>query len=215
MRPQLSGRRDTPSGHTGSGHGRGRSYDTSYLSRPRSSGPRLRSWTFDPASAVSRSGPTGAHYRHLLRPPTDTMRGCDEWPETVRLVGNRTVPSSMRRSGLDCRVDSLPGNRHLEVSPVSRRPDLKRINEARRAAVRNVLIDENRMAATVADAWVREWESEPVAAVTNSTPSTGPSGWHGSMSRRNETAVGRDALGAQDTSASRCPMTTSASATPR
>jgi hypothetical protein len=51
-------------------------------------------------------------------------------------------------------------DRHLEVSPVSRRPDLKRINEARRAAVRNVLIDENRMAATVADAWVREWESE-------------------------------------------------------
>jgi hypothetical protein len=103
-------------------------------------------------------------------------------------------------------------DRHLEVSPVSRRPDLKRINEARRAAVRNVLIDENRMAATVADAWVREWESEARGRGHELDAEYWTIGLAWIHSRRNE--VGRDALGAQDTSASRCPMTTSASATP-
>lgn len=43
---------------------------------------------------------------------------------------------------------------------MSRRPDPKRIDEARRGAVRNVLIEEDRMSATVADAWIRDWDAE-------------------------------------------------------
>jgi hypothetical protein len=43
---------------------------------------------------------------------------------------------------------------------VSRRPDPKRIHKARRAAVRNLLIDEYRMSPELADTWIASWEAE-------------------------------------------------------
>jgi hypothetical protein len=46
---------------------------------------------------------------------------------------------------------------------VPHRPDPKRINEARRAAIRNVLIDEDRMSPDLADAWIAAWEADAAA----------------------------------------------------
>ena len=43
---------------------------------------------------------------------------------------------------------------------MARRADPERINEARRAAIRNVLIDESRMPAATADEWIAKWETE-------------------------------------------------------
>jgi hypothetical protein len=43
---------------------------------------------------------------------------------------------------------------------MTRRPDPKPIDDARRAAVRNMLIDEDRMSLDVADAWIAAWEVE-------------------------------------------------------
>jgi hypothetical protein len=46
---------------------------------------------------------------------------------------------------------------------VPHRPDHERINEARRAAIRNVLIDEDGIAPDVADAWIAAWQAEAAA----------------------------------------------------
>jgi hypothetical protein len=43
---------------------------------------------------------------------------------------------------------------------MARRADPERIKEARRAAIRNVLIDESRMSPEVADEWTAKWEAE-------------------------------------------------------
>ena len=43
---------------------------------------------------------------------------------------------------------------------MARRADPKRIDAARRAAVRNVLIDENGMSPDLADTWITSWEAE-------------------------------------------------------
>jgi hypothetical protein len=43
---------------------------------------------------------------------------------------------------------------------MARRADPERINQARRAAIRNVLIDESRMPPATADEWIAKWETE-------------------------------------------------------
>jgi hypothetical protein len=45
---------------------------------------------------------------------------------------------------------------------VSRRADPERIYEARRAAIRNRLIDEHRMAPELAEQWIRAWEVDAI-----------------------------------------------------
>jgi hypothetical protein len=43
---------------------------------------------------------------------------------------------------------------------MARRTDPERIHQARRAAVLKLLIQEDRLSVTVAEAWIREWEAE-------------------------------------------------------
>ena len=53
---------------------------------------------------------------------------------------------------------------------MARRADPERINEARRAAIRNVLIDESHIPAATADDWIAKWETE--ATARGMTPSS-------------------------------------------
>jgi hypothetical protein len=43
---------------------------------------------------------------------------------------------------------------------MARREDPERINQARRAAIRNVLIHESRLSPATADEWIAKWETE-------------------------------------------------------
>jgi hypothetical protein len=43
---------------------------------------------------------------------------------------------------------------------MAHRADPERINQARRAAVRNLLMDEDRMPPATADEWMAKWETE-------------------------------------------------------
>jgi hypothetical protein len=58
------------------------------------------------------------------------------------------------------RMISVTHDRTIGRPALPRRPDPQRINEARRAAIRNVLIDEYRMPAELADTWIASWEAE-------------------------------------------------------
>jgi hypothetical protein len=53
---------------------------------------------------------------------------------------------------------------------MARRSTPERINEARHAALRNLLVDEQRLTLDDAEAWVRAWEAE--AARLGIAPST-------------------------------------------
>lgn len=53
---------------------------------------------------------------------------------------------------------------------MSRRPDPNRLHAARRAAVRNILIDEQRMSPELAETWLASWEAE--AARRGTEPSS-------------------------------------------
>ncbi len=54
----------------------------------------------------------------------------------------------------------MAGGNVREGTGMARRPDPGRINQARRAAIRNVLVDESRMPAATADEWIAKWETE-------------------------------------------------------
>ena len=43
---------------------------------------------------------------------------------------------------------------------MARRTNPERVNQARRAAIRNVLIDEARLSPDTADEWIARWEAE-------------------------------------------------------